>query len=41
MESVYGENGKTPDKAYYAEYMAAIEFFERMAKLWKENTKKS
>lgn len=32
VESVYGEEGKTPDKKYYTQYMAAIEFFEKMAK---------
>ena len=25
---VYGENGKTPNAAYFAEYMAAVTFFE-------------
>lgn len=35
VESVYGEEGKTPDKKYYTQYMAAIEFFEKMAKLAK------
>ena len=32
VESVYGENGKRPNKKYYDQYMAAIEFFEKMAK---------
>ena len=36
VESVYGENGKTPNKKYYTQYMAAIEFFTKMAKLAKE-----
>lgn len=36
VESVYGEEGKTPDKKYYTQYMAAIEFFEKMAKLAKK-----
>ena len=35
VESVYGEEGKTPNKKYYTQYMAAIEFFEKMAKLAK------
>lgn len=35
VESVYGENGKNPNKKYYTQYMAAIEFFEKMAKLAK------
>ena len=35
VESVYGEEGKIPDKKYYTQYMAAIEFFEKMAKLAK------
>ena len=33
VESVYGVDGKTPNKKYYAQYMAAIEFFEAMKKL--------
>lgn len=33
VESVYGEEGKTPNKKYYTQYMAAIEFFEKMANL--------
>lgn len=36
VESVYGKDGKTPDKKYYTQYMAAIEFFEKMVKLAKE-----
>ena len=36
VESVYGENGKTPNKKYYGQYIAAIEFFEKMAELAKE-----
>lgn len=35
VESVYGEEGKTPNKKFYGQYMAAIEFFEKMAKLAK------
>lgn len=35
VESVYGEEGKTPNKKYYGQYMAAIEFFEKMVKLAK------
>lgn len=35
VENVYGEEGKTPNKKYYTQYMAAIEFFEKMAKLAK------
>lgn len=35
VESVYSEEGKTPNKKYYTQYMAAIEFFEKMAKLAK------
>lgn len=33
--SIYGEEGKTPNKKYYTQYMAAIEFFEKMAKFAK------
>ena len=32
VESVYGKDGKTPDKKYYTQYMAAVEFFEKMVK---------
>lgn len=35
VESVYGKEGKMPSKKYYTQYMAAIEFFEKMAKLAK------
>ena len=35
VESVYGEEGKIPNERYYIQYMAAIEFFEKMAKLAK------
>lgn len=35
VESVYGENGERPNKKYYTQYMAAIEFFEKMTKLAK------
>ena len=37
VESIYGEEGKTPNKKYYTQYMAAIEFFEKMASLSKQN----
>ena len=40
VESVYGENGKTPNKKYYGQYIAAIEFFEKMAKLAKKEEEK-
>ena len=33
VESVYGVDGKTPNKKYYAQYTAAIKFFEAMKKL--------
>ncbi len=36
VESVYGKDGKTPDKKYYTQYMAAVEFFEKMVKLAKK-----
>ena len=36
IESVYGEHGETPNKKYYAQYMAAIEFFKKMTALAKE-----
>ena len=32
VESVYGEAGSDPNKQYYAEYMAAIEFFKKVKK---------
>ena len=35
VESVYGKEGKMSSKKYYTQYMAAIEFFEKMAKLAK------
>ena len=35
VENIYGENGEKPNKKYYTQYMAAIEFFEKMAKLAK------
>ena len=35
VESVYGKEGKMPHKKYYTQYMAAIEFFEKMTKLAK------
>ena len=36
VENVYGENGETPNNKYYAQYIAAIKFFEKMAELEKE-----
>lgn len=36
VESVYGKEGKTPNKKYYGQYIAAVEFFEKMAKLAKK-----
>ena len=39
VESVYGEDGIRPHKKYYTQYMMAIEFFEKMAKLAKEERK--
>ena len=35
VESVYGKNGKKPNKKYHTQYMAAVEFFEKMANLAK------
>ena len=32
VESVYSKEGETPNEKYYTQYMAAIEFFEKMAK---------
>ena len=40
VESVYGEGGETPNKKFYAQYMAAIEFFEKMAALAKKEEEK-
>ena len=40
VESVYGEEGKKPNKKYYGQYMAAIEFFEKMTKLAKKEKEK-
>ena len=37
VKSVYGENGSNPNKQYYGEYMAAIEFFLAMKKLGDKN----
>ena len=39
VESVYDKNGESPNKKYYGQYMAAIEFFEKMAKLAKKEEK--
>ena len=36
VESVYGKEGKMPHKKYCTQYTAAIEFFEKMAKLAKK-----
>lgn len=36
VESVYGKEGEMSDKKYYTQYMAAIEFFEKMVKLAKK-----
>lgn len=33
--SIYSKEGETPNEKYYTQYMAAIEFFEKMAKLAK------
>lgn len=35
IEDTYGEDGGTPDTAYYVEYMAAIKFFEMVNQLKK------
>lgn len=40
VESVYGKEGKIPNKKYYGQYIAAIEFFEKMAKLAKKEEEK-
>ena len=40
VESVYGENGETPNKKYDTQYTAAIEFFAKMAKLAKKEEEK-
>ena len=39
VESVYDKNGESPNKKYYGQYMAAIEVFEKMAKLAKKEEK--
>lgn len=39
VERVYDKNGESPNKKYYGQYMAAIEFFEKMAKLAKKEEK--
>ena len=36
VESVYSEDGETPNKKFYTQYMAAIEFFGKMKELAKE-----
>lgn len=35
VKNIYGNYGEMPTKRYYRQYMAAIEFFEKMAKLAK------
>lgn len=35
IADIYGENGKTPNEKYYAEYMAAIAFFEAIKTLYR------
>nr|DAM40991.1 MAG TPA: pentapeptide repeat protein [Caudoviricetes sp.] len=40
VESVYGENGEIPNEKYYGQYIAAIEFFEKMAELAKKEEEK-
>ena len=40
VESVYGKEGETPNKKYYGQYISAIEFFEKMAKLAKKEEEK-
>ena len=37
IESIYGSNGKKPNSVYYAEYMAAIDFFRAMKDLNKKS----
>lgn len=36
VKNIYGNYGEIPTKRYYRQYMAAIEFFEKMAELGKE-----
>lgn len=36
MKNIYGEYGEISNEKYYRQYMAAIEFFEKMAELGKE-----
>lgn len=36
VKNIYGEYGEIPNEKYYRQYMAAIEFFEKMAELGKE-----
>lgn len=36
VKNIYGNYGEMPTKRYYRQYMAAIEFFEKMAELAKE-----
>lgn len=36
VESMYGEYGEMPNKKYYTQYIAAIEFFKKMTALAKE-----
>lgn len=36
VKNIYGNYGEIPNEKYYRQYMAAIEFFEKMAELGKE-----
>ena len=36
VKNIYDNYGEMPNKRYYRQYMAAIEFFEKMAELGKE-----
>ena len=36
VKNIYGEYGEISNEKYYRQYMAAIEFFEKMAELAKE-----
>ena len=35
IEAIYGDKGKTPNAAYYIEYMEAIKFFEMVKRVRK------
>ena len=41
VEDVYGEGGNMPNAQYYAEYMAAIKFFESVKELGNNETSKN